>query len=314
MTLREAFSEFLKARTLKPSTLRNYKRAITCHLGDWLERPIASISRDMVAKRHVALRERGGPTANHTMRALRSVLNFAAATYEDEGGHPILLDNPVSRLSEAKLWSHVGRRENVIEPHEFPAWYEAVQALALYRDGKAKVVRDYLLFLLFTGLRREEAARLRWQDVDLKSRTFTVPDTKNGDPLTLPLATVMLELLKPRRREGVVGYVFPGSGTSGHLVEPRRQIEWVRERSGVQFTLHDLRRTFLTVAESLDIGVYALKRLVNHRVGTDVTAGYIVHSPERLREPAERVASKILELTAATSDAGGATSSPTILN
>ena len=41
------------------------------------------------------------------------------------------------------------------------------------------------------------------------------------------------------------------------------------ERCGVKFTLHDLRRTFITVAESLDIPHYALKRLLNHRGGGD---------------------------------------------
>ena len=42
-------------------------------------------------------------------------------------------------------------------------------------------------------------------------------------------------------------------------------------------TLHDLRRTFITAAESLDISAYAVKRLVNHKMSWDVTAGYIYH-------------------------------------
>ena len=68
------------------------------------------------------------------------------------------------------------------------------------------------------------------------------------------------------------------------------------EQSGVRFTLHDLRRNFITVAESLDIPHYALKRLLNHRLTGDVTAGYIVSDPERLRGPVEAVAARILEL------------------
>ena len=68
------------------------------------------------------------------------------------------------------------------------------------------------------------------------------------------------------------------------------------QRSGVKFSLHDLRRTFITVAESLDVPHYALKRLLNHRVGGDVTSGYIVFDTERLRGPVEQVAKRILEL------------------
>ena len=67
----------------------------------------------------------------------------------------------------------------------------------------------------------------------------------------------------------------------------------------MEFTLHDLRRTFITIAESLDVPHYALKRLLNHRLSGDVTAGYIVSSAERLRGPVSLVAAKILKNVAA---------------
>ena len=57
----------------------------------------------------------------------------------------------------------------------------------------------------------------------------------------------------------------------------------------MHFTLHDLRRTFITIAESLDIPAYALKRLLNHKDSNDVTAGYIVSDVNRLREPMQRI-------------------------
>ena len=44
------------------------------------------------------------------------------------------------------------------------------------------------------------------------------------------------------------------------------------------------------VAESTEMSVYALKALVNHSLGGDVTTGYVQHSTERLRVPARRVA------------------------
>ncbi|MGH8642874.1 MAG: hypothetical protein ACRET6_14260 [Burkholderiales bacterium] len=67
------------------------------------------------------------------------------------------------------------------------------------------------------------------------------------------------------------------------------------ERSGVEFILHDLRRTFATVAESLDIPAHPLKRLLNHRVSAaDVTAGYIVHDVERLRRPMQAITDYLL--------------------
>ncbi len=66
--------------------------------------------------------------------------------------------------------------------------------------------------------------------------------------------------------------------------------------SGVEFTPHDLRRTFVTIAESLDIPAYALKRFMNHKSNGDVTAGYIVLSVERLRKPMQAITDHILEM------------------
>jgi len=88
-------------------------------------------------------------------------------------------------------------------------------------------------------------------------------------------------------------YVFAGDGKAGYLIEPRHQVQKVIQMSGVSFTLHDLRRTFLTIAESIDISAYALKRLVNHKMTNDVTAGYIVSDVERLRKPMEQISTRL---------------------
>ena len=92
------------------------------------------------------------------------------------------------------------------------------------------------------------------------------------------------------------GFVFPGQGKTSHLVEPREAVKKVRKLSNIEFSLHDLRRTFITNAESLDIPHYALKQLVNHKQGNDVTSGYIISDPERLRKPMERIEAHLLRL------------------
>lgn len=72
-------------------------------------------------------------------------------------------------------------------------------------------------------------------------------------------------------------------------MEQRKKMTRDTKESGVAFTMHDLRRTFITVAESLDISAYAVKRLVNHKMNNDVTAGYIVNDVERLRKPMQTI-------------------------
>lgn len=66
-------------------------------------------------------------------------------------------------------------------------------------------------------------------------------------------------------------------------------MERVSELSGVNFRLHDLRRTIITIAESLDSPGYALKRFMNHIDPNDVTAGYIASDVGRLRAPMQRI-------------------------
>jgi integrase len=286
ITLNDVFTEYLEHRhDLKPKTIADYRRVIAVALTDWRHKPLASITRDGVSRRFNRLRDKHGPAwANLAMRVLRALFNFAAGKYADEAGRSPFAANPVKVLSETKAWVKIDRRRNVIKPHELADWYRAVHNLG------NTTARDYLLLLIFSGLRREEAARLRWCDIDLKGRTLTVPDTKNRRPHTLPLSQFLRVMLEERHRSTTGDFVFPGEGRRGHVVSLKKSQRNVIETSGVSFTLHDLRRTFATVAESLDIPGYALKRMLNHSDGADVTAGYIVASVERMREPMEKVA------------------------
>jgi integrase len=244
-------------------------------------------SKAMVLAAHQRITdERGAVTANNVMRHFRSVYNFVAATNE------ALPPNPVTILRQARAWAPERRRRTLITVHQLPAWWAAVM-----RENE--LARDFLIVALFTGMRRSEIARLRWEHVDLVGRTLHLPKTKNGDPLDLPLSSFLADLVA--RRRGIVGrseWVFPGPGATGHVVETKSFTRRVVMRSGVRFALHDLRRTFITVAESLGTAPYALKRLLNHRVDFDVTGGYIVIDPERLRGPVEAIGARILEIVA----------------
>ena len=66
-----------------------------------------------------------------------------------------------------------------------------------------------------------------------------------------------------RKQNASNAYVFPGTGIDGYIIEPRKQMAKVIDDTKIRFTVHDLRRTFITLAESIyDIAAYALKRLL----------------------------------------------------
>lgn len=298
VTLETCFEEYLKRRTaLRPKTVKDYKQVMSCAFGDWQKKPVASITKDLVSNRHRKLgRESGEAYANLSMRILRAVLNFAAANYEKYDGSSLLPENPVSRLSQTKTWYPSRRRRTIIKADELPAWFGAVLSLKHNADSEmAPVVADYLLLLLFTGLRSGEAATLTRDQADLKSKVLTIHDTKNREVHTLPLPDFIVTLLKERLKQIDGQYLFPGRKNRGHLHDPRKQIAKVIEQSGVVFTPHDLRRTFATVAEGRDIPAYALKRLLNHKLNSDVTAGYIAVDVERLRKPMQTICDYLLK-------------------
>lgn len=294
-TLGEAFDLYLKVRSgLKPTTIQDYRRLMKEVLKGWENRQLKDITKDMVQKRHAQYGERSQARANNGMRLLKAIFNFARGQYEDSRGRSLFPENPVDRLSHVKAWYRVERRRTLIKKSELPAWFEGVNRLRTYGDPTSETIADYLVTLLLTGLRRSEGMNLQWGDVDFIDRTLTIRDTKNREPLILPLSDCLYELLKRREGQHESSYVFPGS-TGGKIVEPRKQLAKVIEWSGVQFTLHDLRRTFITVAESLEMSQYAIKHLVNHKIPNDVTAGYIVMDPERLRGAMEKITRTILQ-------------------
>ncbi|KTD63890.1 tyrosine-type recombinase/integrase [Legionella spiritensis] len=291
ISLKEVFNDYLIARkSLKPSTKINYEQVLNKAFAKWLDKPIMNISKDHVARQHEKLgQEHGAAYANLSMRVLRALFNFAAGQYEDAQGRSLIIENPVRRLSQTRSWYRVERRKSYIKSHELAAWYQAVKQL----DNQ--IMADYLLLVLFTGLRRQEAATLKWQDIDMKGRTLSIQDTKNNETHTLPLSDFLYDLFLQRQLDKVNDYVFPGNGVAGHLIEPRKQMAIVTKATGIEFTVHDLRRTFITIAESLDIPAYALKRLLNHKMTNDVTAGYIIVDVERLRRPMQLITDFILK-------------------
>lgn len=299
LTLGEAFDQYLESKKtkLKPSTVRDYKRVRDTDLKIWKDRRLVDITGSMVAQRHKALFDRAqkqdarycrkatGARANNVMRVLRAVFNHAAHILKESG---IELENPVARLTATDSWNKVDRKSNYISETDLPVWYAAVL------EQKSEKMRDYLLFVLFTGLRREEAARLLWRDVDLDQKTLKIIDPKNRRDHVLPLSDYLVELLERRHENrGAHNFVFPGRGDAAHLVTPWKVLQQIEADTGIKASVHDLRRTFSVIAAPL-VPYPTLKRLLNHKNNEDVTLGYAIPDLEELREHMQRITDRIL--------------------
>ena len=126
ITLAEVFQDYLKTRKeLKTKTLYDYERIMCVALADWQSKPLLSITKDKIAKRHTTLGENNGNSyANLTMRMLRALFNFAIGQYEDTHGNPLITENPVKRLSQTRAWYRVERRQSYIKSHELAVWHQ----------------------------------------------------------------------------------------------------------------------------------------------------------------------------------------------
>jgi len=299
LSLRQAFDDYLASRDLKGRTQEDVRRAQS-EFSDWLARPVTQITREMVARRHRKLGQTSPARANLVMRYLRAVLNFTSEANAFPDGRPLLADNPVKVLTATNSWFRLRPRSRSLALHELPRWLDAVQKLPETPDrpegtGKSlptlktgQTGRDFFTLLLLTGLRRSEALDLKWAQVDLDGRTLTIPDPKNRNPHTLPLSDYLYDLVRHRKKTAAGEFVFTNQNGKrfSNLRYPLKRIE---QLCGIHVSCHDLRRTFATVAESLDIPAYAVKALLNHKTSGDVTAGYIQMTPERLRKPMQRI-------------------------
>ncbi|WP_407289801.1 tyrosine-type recombinase/integrase [Raoultella planticola] len=327
ITLADALAEYIKSREqrIKQTTIDQYQGILNNFSGDWLKTPLAAIDRERVESRHKAITDGGvwfgdkprrsgvatGSKAQADLwaRVLRAVYRYAHDHYRDSEGNRLLPDPPTMVLSTKRKWHGTTRKTSRIRNNELSRWLEAVdivrQQSASARDDFAVAVCDALDVALFTGLRRAEVFGLEWSRVNMLGRYFWIDETKNGDPLELPITDTLYAIFDRRKavRANDVAYVFP-STNGGVVSDPRRVIDQIIQattHNGVEtkisFTCHDARRTFGSVAELAGVGSYILKRLMNHRTfrSADVTQGYLHFSADELMAPAQKVERAILE-------------------
>jgi site-specific recombinase XerD len=190
LTLQQASASFaraLRADGKSPRTIATYLAAVT-RLGDYLDRhglsrELGSILPDAVRGFLNELEDQGAKEATRNTRCRGLKRYFAWATAEGE-----LDEDPTARIHTPKL-----TRRDV----SFPTDEEIRRLLATCEGQKAFVARrDAAVIRLFldTGIRREELAGLRTDEVDL-DRGLVLIHGKGGDERTLALGSKTIRAL-----------------------------------------------------------------------------------------------------------------------
>lgn len=273
LTLNELSEKYIKARRdLKPSSIADIRKHLQKSFASWADRPAVEITRDKVATRFRELSERSHAQANQAFRILRALLNYARAAYRP-GDEPMIVENPVRIISDAKLWNRIPARSGRIPNDKIGIAWNTLQDLRNAPDitviGETLV--DIISFLLLTGARWSEAATLTWEQVDLDNKSWHLPDPKNRTPITFPLSDVAVEILSARKPKRAVGYVFPARSGDGHATQAAGPLEKLSAAVGIRVSPHDLRRTFRAVAGECGIEFWKTKLLMGHKLSGDVT-------------------------------------------
>jgi integrase len=279
-TLGEMLDDYLDAKGVKASTAIKYRGVVRRALGDWLKKPIAEITLDMVRVRYEQLAKRSVSEANNSMRVLRAVSRRAEIVLPNRAdGSPAMKGVATTALRGG--WRSLERRTRVLEPQEIGAWLKGVDGLLSERSKRA------LKTLLFTGLRVQEALGLSWRDVEEDKRRLIVGNSKTGGFVRI-IGPRFSAMLAEWREDSKSGLLFEG------VNDLRAALSSVERAGGKAITPHDLRRTFASFAERAGAPFTTLKVLLNHSTRADVTMGYVRPSEEDLRHWAAIVEAALL--------------------
>lgn len=266
--LESLFNLYLKSRRLKPSTERDYKEVLRFYLGDWRKRPIQSITKKMIEKRFITIRDigvQGGkPThsqAAKTMRILSALMNYAK-------GDELIDVNPVEVLKLKKVDTSIPQRKRYLRTPE-------VRSLLSVTDHETHPGVLAVLLMLHTGLRKNEALSIRWEHlVEIEGvSVINIPDPKNSRTHYIPITPLIENIIA--RATNKTPCIFPSPAKkNAHISDLRDCIARLVDLIGAPFTSHDLRRTFATRASEVGIDYLMIKRLLNHKTN-DITARYI---------------------------------------
>lgn len=294
ITVKDIWVDYRKTRRLAPRSIETYERLLANCINDWMSRDIRTIDKSQIEERHRSMTEKRGKTqANGAFHLLRSLINFADIKYDLGIGI-----NPVKILGALKQWNKSQPRTSIVRAHELGAFLRAC------RTTQNRLRGDLSELILFTGLRKSEALGVLWANVDFEARTLTVERTKNTTDHTLPLTDHVMELLSRRAAECQGSrYVFPGRWGTQINVHSYLTGD-IGELFGRSYALHELRRSFASIARRIGIDTLTISRLLNQLSasarGTGVTPLYLIEDVECLREPMQRITNYILEKAALT--------------
>jgi hypothetical protein len=204
ITFFDMFQEFMERYSKKHKRSWQYdEREVNKFLSHWFKRKSSTITKQEIQILHERLRDENGLyQANRILERISAIFNRAI----EWGWHG---ENPAHGVRKFREKS----RDRFLQPDELPRFFAALEA----EDNQ--IARDYIMLSLLTGARKSNVLAMRWDEIHFERAEWRIPETKNGDPLTVPLSQQAIEILAVAGREPTANGFFPFK-TAGQAISP----------------------------------------------------------------------------------------------
>lgn len=170
---------------------------------------------------------------------------------------------------------------------------------SIYNYKGSYTTKNILKFVLHLPLRAENLVNLRWEQIDFKNKTLTIPrhlmkaKTENMDDFIMPLTPQVIEILEEQRLFADAQFVFKTDGYADvpiNATTPNRALErmgYNDEENGKKIRLHGFRGTFRSLVETHltdhNVSYEARERALDHLTTNKVERAY-THKANYLKE------------------------------
>jgi integrase len=219
----------------------------------------------------------GQSTVRKELAVLRRIFSIAIDEWE------LCKDNPVVRVIKSLKGDE--RRVRYLSPEErqrldftLPAW-----------------LRPIVIIALDTGLRRSNILSLTLEQVDFNRDLIVVPETKNGEPVSIPMTDRVRRVLHQHisARRVSSPYVFTDEeGRCYSVYKVSVAFKRACERAGIEnLRFHDLRHDFASSLVQNNVPLYRVQALLGHK-DSRMTQRYAHLAPQNLRDAISTLNSK----------------------
>lgn len=201
----------------------------TVHGPRWFDVPIVDLNRKLIQEWVDDLGQRSKSSANRAVNVLASMLYWGIRREYCAEPNPCRW---VDRFREKS-------RDRYLQPEELEQFKTVL-------SQESQRTQDFIWLLLYTGARKSNVLAMRWDQISLSSKTWTIAgdDHKNFTTNVIALSEQAIEILERRQRTTTGQWVFPGRLPDSHYLEPKRMWKALTKKAGLEnLRIHDLRRT-----------------------------------------------------------------------